>query len=144
MSMNCLSDGFCSSLSFLWVTKLFWQMIELRGSKVFCLGQKTKEVEVALSLTTYWRTSQFTVEVTLLWCPEPAFIPCQIKVCLLVAASLCYSFNCERVHEQKMFKWVEFCCGIMSGFKRRPASRHHGDHLLLTVLPNWEKGSSLL
>lgn len=25
-----------------------------------------------------------------------------IKVCLLVAASLCYSFNCERVDEKKM------------------------------------------
>lgn len=87
-------------------------MIELGGPKFFSLGQKTKKVEVPVSLTTHWRSSQFSVEVTLLWYPRPAFIMCQIKVCLLVAASLCYSFNCERVDE-KMLKCVEFCCGYV-------------------------------
>lgn len=56
---------------------------------------------------------------SLVWCPRTAFITCQIEVCLLIASSLRYGFNCERADEKKMLKCMEFCCGIKCQGSRR-------------------------
>lgn len=93
---SCLSGNFCSSLSFFWVTKLVWYVIGTGTSKLLVRAKWRRWKQ--LSLTTHWRNSQCGDNTTVV--SEDSFYTCQIKVCLLIAASLCYSFNYERVDAQ--------------------------------------------